>query len=41
MNLKDGCNMQTVKNFFKVVFEIIIETRKLKSEAYARKYSKL
>ena len=33
--------MQTLKNFLITVFEIIIETRKLKSEAYARKYSKV
>lgn len=33
--------MTTLKNFFDAVFEIIIETRRLKAEAYARKYSKL
>ena len=33
--------MKTLKNFLKLVFEIIIETRKLRAESYARKYSKL
>ncbi len=33
--------MKTLKNFFSAVSEIIIETRKLKAEAYARKYSKV
>jgi len=33
--------MKTLKNFFSIVAEIIIETRKLKAESYARKYSKL
>jgi len=33
--------MNSIKNFFKVVAEIIVETRKLKAESYSRKYSKL
>jgi hypothetical protein len=33
--------MNSIKNFFAIVAEIIIETRKLKAESYARKYSKL
>lgn len=33
--------MTTLKNFFNAVYEIMIETQKLKAEAYVRKYSKL
>jgi hypothetical protein len=33
--------MQAIKNFFNAVFEIIIETRRLKAEYHARKYSKV
>jgi hypothetical protein len=31
--------MNKIKNFLKVFAEIIIETRKLKAESFARKYS--
>jgi hypothetical protein len=31
--------MNSIKNFLNVVAEIIIETRKLKAESFARKYS--
>ena len=33
--------MIKIKHFLKVFAEIIIETRKLKAEYFARKYSKL
>jgi len=33
--------MSSIKQFFKSLSEVIIETRRLKAEAYARKYSKL
>jgi hypothetical protein len=31
--------MKSIKNFFAIVAEIIIETRKAKAEAHARRYS--
>jgi hypothetical protein len=33
--------MNKIKNFLKAVSDIIVETRKLKAEAYARKYSNI
>jgi hypothetical protein len=33
--------MKSIKNFFNTVFEIIIETRKLKAEQFAKKYSNI
>lgn len=33
--------MNRIKNFLKAISDVIIETRRLKAEAYARKYSKL
>jgi len=33
--------MNSIKNFLKAVSDVIIETRRLKAEAYARKYSKV
>jgi len=31
--------MNRIKNFLKAISDVIIETRRLKAEAYARKYS--
>lgn len=33
--------MIKIKNFLKACAEIIVETRKLKAESFARKYSKV
>ena len=33
--------MNKIKNFLKAVSDIIVETRRLKAEAHARKYSKV
>lgn len=33
--------MKSIKNFLNTVLEIFVETRRLKAEHFARKYSKL
>ena len=33
--------MNTIKNFLKAFAEVVVETRKLKAQAYARKYNNI